>query len=734
MQYFHSFSNFTTRKRIADILWTVLFLSVACPLLQSQPILFLRRQSQVDSIPILYPNLQEIGLLLIGYVEYDTTKTDIYDLSPLATVKKIHSDLYVRNNPRLKTLYGLHNIDTINSTFFIKIQENDSLRDLSGLASLRYAGTELQIQKNKSLQSLHGLENIEVLDKLFIGENPQLPTLEGLDNLEAVRMSFGLRGNGLLDVYLPKFKRVGSLSVSEEPNLKTLEGLAGLDSLGFSYSYHDLYIYKNPALTTLLGIENCRVHSGTTINISTNPALSDVSALWSMAGDTILKMEIYDNPALDSLVGIQNLKHITKGLKIYNNPSLDSISFPNLVAIDTATWQFDSSLVIRNNDELSYLSLPKLKKTAHDFWLQKNYLLKELGLGSLEIAGRNLVIRSNIKLESLSGLELLKKVGGHFSIGENDSLSSLCDFQDFNYIGGSLSIGVQSKIQTLEGLETLKYVGRSVGLGNDSLLYDISALENIDSIGWLPEMFISGGKGISIINCPSLSSLNAFENLEGFSPLSSLSVSNCDSLENIKLTKVDTLLRIIITDHERLASVELPTLTTVGRVNYDYKYIKVLNNPNLFTLDGFSGIQYLRDSFSIRNNPFLTDCDAICRLLDRGIPASRFKLSGNAFPCNTVQEIEEHICDTLSVISTPEEKAVARLLLFPNPARDYISINIENTRLPATIEMRDYAGRILWNKPVYSNGQQFYIGDLPAGIFFVHLTEYKAWGKLALTR
>ncbi len=200
-------------------------------LLSAQPGLWLTRQSQVDSVPILYPNLEAVGSLIIGYIPTQPgEESDIDDLSPLTGIKKIYGDLYIRKNPRLKSLYGLHLVDTVFTGIHSEILENDSLPNLAGLDNLRFVGGFFNIKDNPLLQTTEGLGELRGMVKATIADNPLLQNLD-LPNLERVYDYLNLLHNAVQTAHLPKFRRTDGLSINGEL-LTDLSGFAALDTIG----------------------------------------------------------------------------------------------------------------------------------------------------------------------------------------------------------------------------------------------------------------------------------------------------------------------------------------------------------------------------------------------------------------------------------------------------------------------------------------------------------------------
>jgi hypothetical protein len=121
----------------------------------------------------------------------------------------------------------------------------------------------------------------------------------------------------------------------------------------------------------------------------------------------------------------------------------------------------------------------------------------------------------------------------------------------------------------------------------------------------------------------------------------------------------------------------------------------------------------------VRNNSALWDCEAICRMLDRGIPASRFKLSGNSFLCNSIPQINEHICDTLTAVQYTDNEKGAPLLAMPNPTSGVFYVQLPVNSSPVSLSIANTAGVVVLSLERVDETTEVDARHLPGGIYFV---------------
>ena len=509
----------------------------------AQPSFWFKTQNQIDSFPLLYPNLKEVGYLVIGSI--DTTLSDIHDLSPLSSIKKVWADLYVRNNPHLKTLYGLHNIDSVFTIVHSEITNNDSLINLEGLESLKYVTDDFRIQGNNLLQSLHGLENLVTTEKFFIAYNASLQTLDGLTNLEVVLEAFCVDGNHLQALNLPKLRKVGTLCIYDEDELESLSGLSSLDSIGFYPLSCIVDIHGNQLLKDLHGLENKKVRDGIGIYIQENFSLKNTEALLTWQVDSIRVLSVVKNASLPEVIlPFQKAKTIG----IQNNPSLQKIEFPMLAWVE-------EDIFIQENDTLGSLGMPQIKKVGRDVIMEVNQNLTFLFMPNLDTIGGELRLWKNA-MQTMEGLQGLKFIGTEFDIHEN-------------------------KLISLQGFDSLKYVGDAIDILDEHQLVNVTTFSTLDSIGWNLDGFENGGIGFT--DCFALPVISLENHSVKFAPGSIVGAVNCTVLDSFRFSGLTEISSIIFLNNENLLSTDFLNLKKIGSIPNALKAFWIRNNPSLLT-------------------------------------------------------------------------------------------------------------------------------------------------------
>ncbi len=234
------------------------------------------------------------------------------------------------------------------------------------------------------------LELTSIGGYLSIGGSAVLKSLDGLNNVSTVG---------------------GNLTFNYNPSLESLDALESLTSVG------GLYIQRNDALDSLVGLEGV-----TSVDVSI--LIRDNAVLESLAGlDSVSSIGNYllidDNVALRSMAGLENLASVGNFVRIVGNTSLESLtSLERLASVE-------GGLIIESNDALVSLS----------------------GLEGLASIGGRMSVRDNATLESLSGLESITSVGARLGIHRNATLRSLAGLENLTFVGGDLSVSLNTALR-----------------------------------------------------------------------------------------------------------------------------------------------------------------------------------------------------------------------------------------------------------------------------------------------
>lgn len=634
----------------------------------------LASQSEIEWFVDKYsPFTGILGDLIIGTPPGDIWKTDITDLTPFASLRTIGGKLTVQGCPHLKSLHGLENLDSIGITTWypmhgLSIYNNDSLENMEGLNGLHYMQGRVSIDSNNMLQSLQGLDSLDRIQELVIHRNHQLKSFYGLENLKHIRQDY-VNSDGSLFAYYGGFLLIGS----------------------------------NAVLTDISAIENIRFHTDSDLWIEGNPKLKSISFL---NGDSLRRITISYNDLLKK-IDLPVIRYALS-IDISENHELDSLLLNNLeqVAFESK-WNSSDNLEIRYNKKLRYISLEKLRYCAANFRLEFNPALLALGTNALDSIGLRLIIEGNNRLKNLKGLENLRGVAWEFAI-HGDSLTTLSSFDKLNGVGSTLAI-----------------------FGNPGLK-DLGGIMNIDSICWLSASAnINGYRRFLLTQANGLNGAISFPNLR-FLPKENPTylILNYLNLDSLSFSKIDNINFLSVNQNPLLKSMEMPQYINQN-IGQPIGAILIRNNDSFLSLDLVNKLSVIKDSMVVRYNPQLTDCEAICHLLDKGVPAWKFNLAGNAFPCNSVAEIEQVICDTLLLVRQPNgQKPAASLLFFPNPSADFIHFEVLPEHLPLTLLLINGQGQTVEQIQIETPVNSLNISHLQPGPWWIQVPKLAAAAKL----
>ncbi|MEM6317396.1 MAG: T9SS type A sorting domain-containing protein [Bacteroidota bacterium] len=156
--------------------------------------------------------------------------------------------------------------------------------------------------------------------------------------------------------------------------------------------------------------------------------------------------------------------------------------------------------------------------------------------GLRKITGSLVIVLT--ELENLEGLENLTELGSLTIIG-NDKLTDLSALKQIQQLR-HLSLRFNTQIKKLDDLEAIKQVGSIALEGN-----------RLEELTHLSQINKDSLKGISIINCDELSSL---EGLEGITNLNDILVTSNDQLKNIQaFSSIKSTNQLVIANNTQLS-------------------------------------------------------------------------------------------------------------------------------------------------------------------------------------
>jgi len=391
-----------------------------------------------------------------------------------------------------------------------------------------------------------------------------------------------------------------------------------------------------------------------------------------------------------------NCTEIQGNVSIGNGYSTD---ITNLNGLSVIT-KIDGYLHINNNGNLPDLTgLGSLLSVGGYLLIEENDTMTTFnGLNALTTVGGDLRIFENLNLVALTGLNALTTIGGKLDIGYNPSLASLTGLEslvatgdlgiayvnsisDLNglnslaNVGGYLIINGCSGLANLTGLSSLTTINGFLGLVDTPLLTDLTGLEGLTS---------AGGMSFTGIPITSLSPLNALTTITG-----SLVINGCNTLTS-------------------LAGLE--TLTSIGGD------LEIRNNQQLTSLSGIENIAYNSiTNLKITYNPALSYCQVqnICEYL--ADPGGTVWLFSNSQGCNSQTEV---LAACNSSISEDTDNN-GGLLLFPNPAKNKLYLQLKNNTSVYDVVIFDQIGKVVLSENNVSGSLD--ISSLKQGLYIIEL-------------
>ena len=164
----------------------------------------------------------------------ETGMSDITDLSPLAAITEITGNVTVRNNPLLRNLMALNQLQTIGGSF--EVSNNALLTSLGEFSALQVIGGSFGAENNADLTSLGNFPALLSIKGSFGAENnADLTSLGNFPDLQAIEGSFVVKNNDLLTSLedFPALQAIsGHFEVSDNAVLTSLEGFPILTGIG----------------------------------------------------------------------------------------------------------------------------------------------------------------------------------------------------------------------------------------------------------------------------------------------------------------------------------------------------------------------------------------------------------------------------------------------------------------------------------------------------------------------
>jgi hypothetical protein len=301
--------------------------------------IWFRRQSQIDSFPIIYGHCDRIDttIHIVG--------SDIVSLDSLYPLKYVYT-MFIRFT-NIKNVRGLQGLD---SAGHIHIYDNTILGEIKDLQNLKIVGS-VHLLNNVNLADLEGLE-MDSVRSISISRNEKLVNLKGLQP-----------------------KKIQNLGVSDNINMSSLSE-SGIDSVETLQIGGDYIILKD--------IETLRPKQ---VWISNSVSLTDISALNNLKDVSRIRLYLLTNLkncAIPIICENIDREGFLFGIE-YNGVGCRTIEEIKAACLVSSVDLSDEHLLIHPNpfDQFFSLRLPKKRKNNGTFsvYNANGQVILSLGIG-----------------------------------------------------------------------------------------------------------------------------------------------------------------------------------------------------------------------------------------------------------------------------------------------------------------------------------------------------------------
>ncbi len=686
------------------------------------------------------------------------------------SLNEVGDDLEITSHDTLLVLSGFPSLENIVGN--LDIVNNQSLKTIDGFANLNSL-SELVMYTNHSLESLEAFNELQQITGFTISLSHALESISGFQKLHSLEyLSFS--GNRLQSIdAFSQLKNAGRLSIGSCPELNHI---AVFDSL--NYISGDLGLSQLPMLTnlsafsklkevqgdvrinscngleTLAGLDSLK-HIGTNLELYDNDQLKSVQGLEQLQ-DIQGNLTIWSHNTLESLQALSNLERIGHVLNVKNCPMLVSLeAFENInlafpfeiritdcPMIQDCDYDFICELALLSSERVfvkdngaNCRSLDDVHRACgyllpHECVLYSVTLDEDYSMDTLQYYNPDCtVVSGDLRIEdgfatsatdsfleyiggdveiyglysyTLPGCAKIDSIGGDLIINASRVLVGAIGFNSLEKIKGSLSFVSAFRPSSLNGLSELKRIEKNF-LVENSEISSFEGLQNLQSIGGYVN--IIDNEGFS-----DFAGLNGLEVIEGGVHISdNLDLESFAGLES--LYAIDGQLHIYRND-------SLVNLAGLAALQVIDGQLHVVENPLLESLEGFENldIEELGGVQLIDNiNLSLCSTSVLCPWFEASPDLST--VYGNREGCSNLDEIAL-LCEQLP--SNLMQTSQADLYLFPNPAKDLISLD-GITQESISLRLFDEHGRLLRSTDVPN--KHIDVTDLTEGFYFLLLQQ-----------
>ena len=592
--------------------------------------------------------LKEIGGFLAIF------SAELLDFKGLESLTSIGTDIYLGNNPLLKSLEGLGNIPQLGGSFVV--ESNPVLETMNGI-NLKSVKV-LTISGNDALIDLTAFKDIQKLRGLSITANKSLQNLEGLNQLTTLGEGPTMGGGSF------------SLVIGGNAALQNVDALANLQA-----TTEGILLEANSALTNCCGIAHlidADPNNGQSVG---DPQINN-NAVGCNSVEEILAHCTDVTPSCDNItlsgeggkITIGNLNAPIEIVKIYdenwnrvfecNNDCADPTVF------ETAAGKYYVQVQLYTENWEWICMTDNLAVTVTDGGNNCGTICEQ----------EKIILSTQAEVDAFCGCESVTGnliIGNYVSTDMND-ITSLAALKELKEVGKDLLI-FRTQLTDLQGLENLTLVKGALVMEDNSGLNDLTGLDGLHSIDGL---FISNHANLIAVDGISLTNL-------GF-----VSITNNPSLGDLSainnFTHLDAL--AIFGPHAATVLDDLSNLTSIGSDD-GANSIVISGIGDLLNLDGLSNLTQVNGNFNLSQNEALADCCGISHLLDdnldNGQITGTIAINNNREGCNSAAEILENCtnptptCDDIIV-------TISDLIIENDQARRNVSVTFNTPNLQRT--------------------------------------------------
>ena len=208
----------------------------------------------------------------------------------------------------------------------------------------------------------------------------------------------------------------------------------------------------------------------------------------------------------------------------------------------------------------------------------------------------DLIVRNNLELQNLNGLENLEEIGGDVTITSNQRLRQIDALSGVSvYNEPNVMVGGNWQLLSISGLSGLEFV-KTLWVLNNSVLLDLDGLHNLVAVSG--DMLFLGNWELH--NFGEMSSLRYAHNIDLYG----------DNMEDLSgLSRLDSVSgKLQIKFFEKLTDLsDLSGLSYINSLNLDH-------NQSLTSLQGMSSLNTIAGELRIDDCPMLTNLQGLASL------------------------------------------------------------------------------------------------------------------------